>query len=1188
MIRDIHVSGLRPGQTGRTRPALLVVTALVLVAIATVLVIRRNALPGPGSAVYQETVSAFDVGLAALDIGELDRAETAFLRAGELIPEEPATWANLGVLDLRRGEFDEAARYLERASALAPTSSEIAMLRGRLDSLDGRTDASIALLRRAVELDPRNTRALYMLAQQVELAGTDDGDAEAQALVDDILTFDPDNLAVLVERARLAVKRENLEGLRDALTRIGTLGDLWPAQATQQYQALESAARDADFQLATPSVARLRNVLRSVPGFQADLRAVASTDTIAEPLGQFMVLVPSRATPSPLDEDLEFSAEPIDTGQSGLWTTVLAATLEPAREPPLSPAVFLGDGRAVYLAGTTAGALPFPTAADGPDVVPPSADSILTIDWDYDFRMDLVLAGGGGLRLLRHTDDGTFADVTQEALSALEATDASLAETACFGVWAADIDLDGDLDVVVGLRDLPNVVLRNNGDSTFLLTRPFPNVTSVRGFAWADLDLDGDPDGVLLDSGGTVHLFRNEQGGLFSPWPAPAGLTAVAGLTVGDLDADGLLDLVVLEAGGAIQSVSATGDQGAWVIRPATTWNAVPADPPTGTYRLFLADLDNNGGLDLVGSGPSLTQVWLSDERGRLRAHAEPRLETFSVADLSDDGVLDLVGLSDGQPVAMLGRSPRGYRWQVVRPRATEAAGDQRINSFGVGGEIEVRSGVLVQKQVLTGAPVHFGLGTRSGIDVARVLWPNGVMQAEFDLAADVAIVVEQRLKGSCPWVFAYDGTGMRFVSDFLWRSPLGLRINAQDTAGITQTEDWIKIRSDQLTPKDGLYDIRITAELWETHFIDHLALVAVDHPADLDVFVDEGFSASAPPSTAVHAMTRPHPVVAAWDDDGHDVSDVVRARDGRYLGTFGRGSYQGVTRDHFVEIDLGDASTPDENQLWLLAQGWVYPTDSSINLAIAQGTQTPPRGVALEARDEMGEWIVVYPDLGFPAGKNKTMVIDVSGVFPAGRARRLRLRTNLEVYWDWLAYGTGVEPEAFVTHRLDPTTAVLRYRGFSRTSVAGPYSPEVPHYDEIANTTQRWRDLTGYHTRFGDVRPLLGQVDDRYVIMNAGDEIQALFPALAPPPDGWTRDFVLIGDGWVKDGDYNTSFSKTVRPLPFHGAQAYALPSEGFDLERDPVYRLHPDDWQTYHTRFVTPRQFLAGSRPRAATQEE
>ena len=1177
MIRDTSGFGLHLGQSGRARPRpILALAALLLVVVAGYLVVRRDgALPAPGSTTYRDMVSAFYVGLAALDIGILDDAETEFLRAGELIPEEPATWANLGVLHLRRGEFNDAVRYFERARSLAPSSSEIAVLQGLLDSLEGRLDTGVAHLRRAVELDPRNVRALYMLAQEVERAGNDDSDAEAQALLDDILTLDPDNLAVLVEQARLGVKRENVEVLGDSITRLGTLRDTWPELATQQYQALESATADADFPLAARSVAFLRNVLLSVPEFRADLLAVASaSDTIAEPVAQFLALVPPRAAPSPLDDGLEFSAQPIDVDRSGSWTTLLVAALE----PPMSPTVFLGDDQTVQVAGTAGGTLSFPS---GSDAVPPSAHAILAIDWDYDFRMDLVLAGGGGLRLFRQTDDGTFADVTLEAL------DASVTGMDCFGVWAADIDMDGDLDVVVGPRDLPNVVLRNNGDGTFLTMRPFPNVTGARGFVWADLDLDGDPDAGLLDAEGAVHVFRNEQGGSFRPWPTPAELGAVAGITVGDLNADGLLDLIALEADGTVQSLSATGDQRAWVLQPVTTWATMPAEAPAGASRLFLADLDNNGGLDLVGSGPTGTQVWLSDEVGELRPHAEPDLDTFSVADLSSDGLLDLVGLADGRPVALIGQSPRAYHWQVIRARATQAAGDQRINSFGVGGEIEIRTGLLVQKQILTGAPVHFGLGTRTRIDVARIVWPNGVMQAEFDLAADQEVVATQRLKGSCPWVFAYDGTGMQFVTDFLWRSPLGLRINAQDTAGITQTEDWVKIRADQLTPKDGLYDIRITGELWETHFVDHLALMTVDHPTDLEVFVDERFAAHASPSMAIHAMQRPQPVARAWDDMGHDVTDIVHARDGRYLGTFGRGAYQGITRDHYVEIDLGDAE-PNDAQLWLLAQGWVYPTDSSINLAIAQGTQTQPRGVALEVRDATGEWVVVYPDLGFPAGKNKTMVIDVTGVFHKGQARRLRLRTNLEVYWDWLAYGVGVERGAVVTRRLDPATAELRYRGFSRTSQAGPHSPEVPHYDQIANTTQRWRDLTGYHTQFGDVQPLLAQVDDRYVIMNAGDELQALFPAPAPPPAGWTRDFVLMGDGWEKDGDFNTAFSKTVRPLPSHDAPTYRQPSGPFTLENDPVYRLHPDDWQTYHTRFVTPQEFLAGSRPRRATTRD
>jgi hypothetical protein len=158
--------------------------------------------------------------------------------------------------------------------------------------------------------------------------------------------------------------------------------------------------------------------------------------------------------------------------------------------------------------------------------------------------------------------------------------------------------------------------------------------------------------------------------------------------------------------------------------------------------------------------------------------------------------------------VRLTGRGTRGYHHQVVRPRAQRAAGDQRVNSFGIGGEVEVRSGRLVQKQAITGPAVHVGLGTRTSVDVTRIVWPNGVPQAEFDPGIDQTIVAQQRLKGSCPWVFADNGTGMQFVTDFLWRSPLGLRINAQDTAGITQTEDWVRIAA--ISSRRGRrYDVR-------------------------------------------------------------------------------------------------------------------------------------------------------------------------------------------------------------------------------------------------------------------------------------------------------------------------------------------------------------------------------------------
>jgi hypothetical protein len=97
--------------------------------------------------------------------------------------------------------------------------------------------------------------------------------------------------------------------------------------------------------------------------------------------------------------------------------------------------------------------------------------------------------------------------------------------------------------------------------------------------------------------------------------------------------------------------------------------------------------------------------------------------------------------------------------------------------------------------------------------------------------------------------------------------------------------------------------------------------------------------------------------------------------------------------------------------------------------------------------------------------------------------------------------------------------------------------------------------------------------VDDRYVIMGSGDEVRLRFRAASPSPAGWVRDFVMIGDGWIKDGDYNSAYSRTVQPLPYHGMKSYTTPPGR--LEDDPEYRKHPADWQMFQIRYMAPDEF-------------
>jgi hypothetical protein len=616
-----------------------------------------------------------------------------------------------------------------------------------------------------------------------------------------------------------------------------------------------------------------------------------------------------------------------------------------------------------------------------------------------------------------------------------------------------------------------------------------------------------------------------------------------------------------------------------------------------GDFSFFNADVDNNGGNDLILSGtwgqitdqcregcPS-TFVWLSDSAGNFKLlNAQPPVFASSVADIDGDGRLDLIGFAaadDGwakRPTRALNRGSKNYHWQKVRPRAKQAVGDQRINSFGVGGEMEIRSGLLVQKQLITGPLVHFGLGEQTSADVIRIVWPNGSVRAEFDIKSDQIITAEQRLKGSCPFLFAFDGKEMKFVKDAVpWSSAIGLRINTLGTARVEATEEWYKIPGHQLAPRDGYYDLRVTGELWETYYYDQLALVVVDHPAGTDIFVDERF-VIPPAKLAVTTVQTPRRIARALDDNGQDVTPVVTELDGKYLDTFGRGQYQGITRDHYVEIDLGQ-DAPAGGPLYLIAQGWMHPTDSSINVAVSQGQNYRATPLSLEVPDGRGGWAVANPNMGFPAGRNKICLFDLTNAFRPGTPRRLRLRTNLEIYWDKFEWAVGLPDAQLKTTRLDPFAADLRYRGYSVISQPDASSPQIPDYNRIASSRQIWRDLVGYYTRFGDVRELLQKADDRYVIMNAGDEMAFRFREQPAPTAGWVRDYLIVGDGWIKDGDLNSTFSKTVLPLPYHAVRQYTTPPGR--LEDEEVYRKHPEDWQTYHTRYVTPEVFQNALRP-------
>ena len=1108
-------------------------TALVLSAALFCLILNAGCRRGPrvSDATYRQAVTAFYVALAAMQTSQDLHARKELDRFVQLVPDEPAGWANLGLLLLRQQQFPEARDRLARASELAPRNAAIERLRALAESRNGNVEASIAHWRRALALDAADVKAPYALAQELERLGGDANEAEAQRLLDALATRSG-NLAAQLELARLAARRGDSATLQKAIQALAQRSQAWPADAQERLNTVRSAAA-AGAAAATTPVIFLKNVLIREPEYRAAFAALTTPQSeIGEPLVRFVALPNPDPRPAAPDEQLAFSldASPAAASPGASWAGAVWQT---------------GDGRATVLA-----------------FAGPGLDGVAAADLDYDFRTDLAVAGPTGLQILRQTEKGTFSPVTAAAKLPASVTGAPI-----HGVWPADTDTDGDLDLVVAPRDGAAVVLRNNGDGTFTAQSPFGAVSRLRGFAWADLDGEGVPDAALLDDQGVLRIFTNLRGSEFRERPVPSSFPRVAAIAAADQNADGILDILAVASDGAVVRLAQLVGRSDLTAAPAGRV-AFPAPLTPGEARMLVGDLDNNAAGDLVISTRAATRVLLAGADGTLRPIESGALPggVTTAADLDGDGRLELVGRTDDGARVVRVKGSKAYRWQAIRPRAMTATGDQRINSFGIGGEVEVRTGLHAQKAAIAAPVVHFGLGEAAVAEVARITWPNGILQSEFDLAADASIGATQRLKGSCPWVFAWNGREMAFVTDFIWRSPLGLRINAQATADVQMTEEWVRIRGDQLKPRDGEYDVRITAELWESHFFDLVSLLVVDHPEGTEVFVDERF-AVPPPRLGVIATSPVQPFLRVADDQGRDAAEAVRARDDRHLDFAGRGRYQGVTRDHHIELELPE-DAPRSGPLWLVGQGWIHPTDSSINVALGQGAHARPTGLTLHVADRDGRFKTARTGLGFPAGKDKTVLIDLAGVFPPTGPRRLRLSTNLEIFWDRLGWAVGRPDVTLQPRRLDLKTADLRFRGYSIAEQKDASTPERARY-VVEGVAPRWRDLEGFHTRFGDVRELLQAVDDRYVIMNAGDELRLSYPEAPPPGAGMVRDFVLVGDGWEKDGDYNTVASRTVLPLPTHRSPAYVRGSGR--LEDDPIYRQHAGDFERYHTRFVS-----------------
>ena len=388
------------------------------------------------------------------------------------------------MLALRQRNFDPAAERLERARTLAPDNDQIHYLLGLLESSRGRSAEAITHLRKAVEINPRNLIAIYKLAEEIERQGNENSDSEYQQLIQKMLDVQPDNLAVLLELGRIAAKRGDADTVRRVVNKVSERGSSWPDEVQQQLSAAQTAATGPDVRQAATRITFLRNVLLRVSEYRNDLLIIKPPPgEEAQPFTHFLKIETPTFAPAPADTAISFSSESVPNAPAGKWSWIGAISLNGEG----APAVVLANEKEVRIGDAS---YPFP----GGSSAELHQQGISALDFNYDFKSDLVLAGAGGVRLLKQENADKFIDVSAQTKLTSTILNASYS-----GAWPADIDLDGDLDIVLGAETVQPTVLRNNGDGSFAEIHPFIGVSGLRDFVWADIDGDGDPDAALID-----------------------------------------------------------------------------------------------------------------------------------------------------------------------------------------------------------------------------------------------------------------------------------------------------------------------------------------------------------------------------------------------------------------------------------------------------------------------------------------------------------------------------------------------------------------------------------------------------------------------------------------------------------------------------------------------------------------
>jgi tetratricopeptide (TPR) repeat protein len=1038
-------------------------------------------------------VARLNLGIALLSQQKLEQGRTALEQATAQLPNDPYGWYNLGLAYKDLGEPEMGIAAFRHVTQIVPDEPDAFYFIGFLDSQLQRYDEAIAAFKKALSLSPYHASAQFGLARAYQRKG----DAEAA-------------------RESMKLFQKNKEA---------HLGDPFGAGYGEQGKfSLGEFVHGAEM-----------NAPAEIPVhfLQGSLtkRVSAALTPIAASRGACFIDFDS-------DGKIDLFLVAAGKGKSHLLRNLGSGDFEDVTEKAGLAGVGEGYGCAVG-------------------------------DFDNDGHADLAVCESSGIRLFHNQGNGKFADVTEKV--------GLRGEPGCVAATFVDYDHDGDLDLYLTMapstatEKRTNRLWRNNGNSTFsdISDATGLNVAATgASVAITDFNNDRAIDFVLAGGSDGASIYLNPREGKFALLPAiefeKEKLPPAVGVTILDFDKDGWMDLAFTHAGAPGLSLwrNIQGKKLARVPLPDFKWKQ--------GWGLTWIDYDNDGWLDLVAVGESANDageirllrnlgaggwadVTKEVELDKLKL-SQPRAVAF--ADLKGNGSPDLVVTQeDAPPLVLESVGANKNNWLALDLKALND------NKSAIGTKIELFAGALYQKFEISGAagylsqnasPLLVGLGSQKVADAIRLLWPTGVPQDEVDLAALKTIPVAEldRRGSSCPILFSWNGKAYEFIADMIGPGVVGHWI-APGQRDVPDPDEYLKVPASSVREKNGFLSFRFMEPMEETVYLDQVRLLAIDHPANLEVNPNERFVSNPPfPEFRVIATQNARVPSGAWDEHGKNILPLLSKQDRKYVTDFPEVPFTGFAKLHWIELDLGswDSAKPFR----LLLDGFTdYFTATSMYAADQAGIRVLAPYV--EAQDAGGNWSRVIDDLGFPAGLARTMVADLSGKIPAG-TRRIRIVTNLKIYWDCVRIDQTPEQRDLRVTEVPLANADLAYLGYPREIRLKPASDTVYSYAHVSPTGPYAR-ASGNYTRYGDVKSLLSSSDDKFAIFGSGEGVNLNFDPRNLPrlPAGWVRDYFFYADGFEKDLDFYAAQAFTVEPLPKHGLFSYPYPArEEYPMDDD------------------------------------